>query len=140
MGIRLLCCSGSRSVEHVGEWKVAIWSVTLAGVFRELARVIARACGSMRGPSSEWEQIKLSARDTETLLVNWANELLGRSEISQRAYRQVRHLHIDHTGLTGQIRGWQVTSWESPLKAATFHGLSLERRGMLWRATILLDV
>lgn len=77
--------SYSRAEDHVGEWKLTLGSDTVEGLFIEAATVIARECGPHAGPPGEWETIVLSARDTATLLVDWCNELLGRSEIAGRS-------------------------------------------------------
>jgi SHS2 domain-containing protein len=133
-------CAGSRSEEHVGEWKVSVWATTLPSLFKEVARVIARASGPTHGPPTAWERVELPASDVGTLLAEWANELLGRSEITQLAYWESRHLRITRGGLSGEIRGRPVISWRSPMKAAAYHGLAVERHRGRWRATILFDV
>lgn len=130
----------SRSEEHVGEWKVTLWADSLDDLFAEAARVVSRACGPVRGAPGPWEQISLAAKDTTTLLADWINELLGRSEVSGRAYNEVRRMQIRDGHLEAQVRGRPVTSWRSPIKAATYHDLSLERRDNRWRAVVLLDV
>jgi SHS2 domain-containing protein len=132
--------AGSRSEEHVGEWKVTIWAATLPMLFAEVARVVARSCGPAQGAASGWEPITLTARDDETLLADWANELLGRSEVTALAYDETRFLHVSGGMLSGEIRGHPVVEWVSPLKAATYHGLALERHGFGWRARMLFDV
>jgi SHS2 domain-containing protein len=132
--------ASARFAEHVGEWKVTVRADTVAGVFVELARFIARACGHPRGPRSPWERVSLAARDTPTLLADWANELLGRSEVDGRSYDSVRRLRIDDGTLTAEICGRAVSAWQSPLKAATYHGLTLERIGTRWAGTVLFDV
>ena len=132
--------AGSRSEEHVGEWKVTLWADTLPELFTEAARVIARTCGPTRGRPGAWEPVALTGRDVQTLIADWANELLGRSEVNQLAYDETRGLEIAEGKLRGEIRGRPVTEWRSPLKAATYHGLAVEKRESRWRATILFDV
>jgi SHS2 domain-containing protein len=142
----------SRSEEHVGEWKLTLWADTVEELFAEAARVVSRECGltappalpdSGEGrlkPGEGWERVTVTARDTETLLVDWLNELLGRSEINHHAYPEVRELKIVDGHLDAEIRGRPVTSWRSSLKAATYHGLQLGREGNRWKAVVLLDV
>ncbi len=130
----------SRSEEHVGEWKVTLWADTLEELFAEAARVVSRSGGPARGAAGHWEAVSISARDTATLLADWMNELLGRSEVEGRAYGEVRSLRIVDGRLEAEVRGRPITSWRSPLKAATYHGLELERQGARWRAVVLCDV
>lgn len=130
----------SRTEEHVGEWKVTLRADTLEALFAEAARVVSRSCGTTRGAAGEWEPVSLTARDGASLLADWMNELLGRSEVNARAYEDVRRLRIGDGRLEGEVRGRPVTEWRSPLKAATYHDLSVERQGGRWRAVVLLDV
>jgi SHS2 domain-containing protein len=131
--------------EHVGEFKVSLTADSLEELFAETARVIAREAGTPLSRPSDWEVVTVGARDRTTLLADWANELLGRSEVKRRAYTETRNLSItvqpDGTSaITAEVLSQPVTRWTSPLKAATYHGLSLERRAGEWHAVILFDV
>jgi SHS2 domain-containing protein len=135
----------SRTVEHVGEWKVALLAATREALFAEVARLIARTGGSPSDAKGAWEPVVLVARDAGTLLVDWANELIGRSEVADRAYADVRHLRIvarrdGAVELSAEVYGRPVRAWASPLKAATYHALVVERRGEGWHAELLFDV
>jgi SHS2 domain-containing protein len=131
--------------EHVGEWKVSFAGSTLEDVFAEVGHVIARAAGPASNDAGEWETVELSAPDVRTLLIDWANELLGRSEARGTAYHEIRNVRVSNVEgsiarLTAGIRGRPVRRWLSPLKAATYHALELERSGREWRAVVLFDV
>lgn len=146
----------ARFEEHVGELKLALHAPTLERLFVEAARVVARECGTPGGPAGPWDVVHLSARDAATLLVDWLNELIGRSEVENRAYDEVRGLRLSTSDagapaagrssssstvtLDAEIRGTPVPIWESALKAATYHGLELVPESDGWRATVLFDV
>jgi SHS2 domain-containing protein len=136
--------ASSRSIEHVGEWHVAFEADTLEELFAEVANVIAQSTGRTEAKRGPWERIGLRGRDVPTLLVDWANELLGRSEVECRAYSELRDLVV-RTGehgaeVTAQVRGRNVGVWSSPLKAATYHALNAAPRGGGWQAVILFDI
>ena len=132
--------------EHVGEWRVTISGHTLEDVFVATARVIANAAGHTTDEEpSEWESIEVTARDVTTLLVDWANELLGRSEVTGLAYSELHSVRLStledgSARVSARVRGKPVAQWTSPLKAATYHALSLEKNGKEWRAEVLFDV
>ena len=135
----------SETVEHVGEWKVALAADTLEELFGEAARVIARAVGPTGAPPGAWERVALAARDLPTLLVDWTNELLGRSEASGMAYAEVRNVRVrvrpsGTAEVSAMVRGSPVEEWRSPIKAATYHAPTVTRDDGPWRATLLLDV
>ncbi len=140
----------ARFEDHVGELALTIGAGSLEELFVEAARVVSRECGETRDAPGPWEKVALGARDEASLLVDWLNELIGRSEVEGRAYGEVRQLAITGPGssaaedgparLEAEIRGRPVLTWESALKAATYHGLELERRGGYCRARVLFDV
>ena len=136
--------ASTRTLSHVGEWKVEIRAASREELFAEVARLIAAQAGRSAGEPGPWETVGVAARDGVTLLVDWANELIGRGEASGRAYDEVRTLAIAdapaEVRLSAQVRGRAVGDWRSPIKAATYHGAALERRRGRWRAELLFDI
>lgn len=135
----------ARTEEHIGEWKVSITADSPEEIFEELARVIAHAAGTGEGDAVAWEALEVSARDLPTLLVDVANELIGRGEAHGVAYDELADVSIvtDAGGdraLRARVRGRRVAHWLSALKAATYHAPKLERHEGRWRAEVLLDV
>jgi SHS2 domain-containing protein len=135
----------SKTVEHVGEWKIEVAAETLEDLFAETARVIAEATGPLASEEAgPWEHVRVTSNSLTSLLADWANELLGRSEAEQRAYAEVRNMAVSvaptYATISVELRGKPVRDWLSPLKAATYHGLIVEPHGTGWRGSILFDV
>lgn len=125
---------------RAAELRLTIRADSREAVFAEAARVVARHCGRARGEAGGWERVALSAPDVGTLLVDWINELIGRSEVARRSYDEVRDLRLHDTALEASVRGRPVPAFGSPLKAATLHGARLEPSRGRWEAEVLLDV
>lgn len=146
--------ASSRTLQHVGEWKVEVRASSIEELLAELARVIAREAGwsgDARREAGEWERITIGARDLPGLLVDWANELIGRSEITGRAFDETRNVRVERGAtpspngreairMTAEVRGSPVHEFGSALKAATYHDAVVERQGGGWRAELLFDV
>ena len=146
--------ASSRTLQHVGEWKVELRADSLEQLFVELARVIAGETGARsapRSPAATWEHVSIESRDYPALLVDWANELLGRSEIMGCSYGDVRSLRVEPgpdrppranepVRLSAEIRGQPVEEWRSALKAATYHEVLVEPTDGDWRGEVLFDV
>jgi protein archease len=129
-----------RTERNSGELQLTVSGTTLPDLFVELARFIADAAGHPRGDYGPWERVTLSAPDSATLFADWANELIGRAEVDQRGYDDVRVRRLDDGHIDAELRGRPVRNWRSSIKAATYHGLRLERVSDGWRASLLLDV
>lgn len=130
----------SRPDPDSAEWKVTIRADTLEELFVEAAQLVGRQCGRTRDEFGPWRTVRVSGADQATLLVDWLNELIGLSEVERRAFDEVRALRLYDTRVTADIRGRPVLEWTSPLKAATLHGLKVERDGPRWKAEVLFDV
>ena len=133
------------SLEHIGESKVDISADSLEELFAEVARFISASNGAKSSGRGEWIEIEVTARDTPTLLVDWANDLLGRSESDDRAYSEVRNVMIrqhpnQEMSVTAQVLGTPVDFWSSPLKGATYHDMRIDHRHDRWHAVMLFDV
>jgi SHS2 domain-containing protein len=93
----------------------------------------------------ESEPISLTADSTEDLLVAWLNELIYRCETRHRLYARF-DVSLDEAGrsLTGTIGGEPIDRGRHVLdhevKAATHHGLRVERDDGGWVAEVILDI
>lgn len=146
--------ASSRTLQHVGEWKVELRADSLEQLFVELARVIAGETGARsapRSPAATWERVSIESRDYPALLVDWANELIGRSEIMGCSYGDVRSLRVEPgpdrprranepVRLSAEVRGQPVEEWRSALKAATYHEVLVAHTDGEWRGEVLFDV
>jgi SHS2 domain-containing protein len=129
------------TIEHVGEYRVEVEARDLAGVFCALARAIANECGVATGEPLPWRLITVAAADRDALVVDWCNELIGLCEVDHVAYDECRGVQLfGDTRVMAEVRGRRVVDWQSAIKAATFHGLVLERRNNGWYCSILFDV
>jgi SHS2 domain-containing protein len=74
------------------------------------------------------------------LLVEWLNELIFRAETERQVFTDFRIERVSDQELSASIRGPEVELNQTPVKAATMHGVAiLEESGGL-RATVVLDV
>ena len=125
---------------QAAELRLVIRADAREELFAEAARVVARRCGRTQGDAGPWERVELRAPDRGALLVDWINEMIGRSEVSHRAFDEVRFTRLDDGAIVAEVRGRPVPAFASPLKAATLHGVRVEPLHGRWEAEVLLDV
>jgi len=133
--------SGHELAEHTAEVAVTLWADTLSELFAEAARALANVMAASPAPSDgPAERVHLEASDCDALLVDWLNELLYLGEVRRRVYTEVEMHDITKTSLWATVRGPSVEGVRLHVKAATFHGLHIERGASGYTATVILDV
>ncbi len=128
--------------EHRGELQLRLEAPSLAALFVEAGRAVAEL---MRGDAPEPRTehtagVTLSAGDREALLVDWVNELVYRAEVDKVIFDAFEIHALTGRRLEASIRGARVVRLRNPVKAATYHGLSIEDGPGGLAATLVLDV
>lgn len=82
------------------------------------------------------------AEDIEELFVNWLNELLSLSASKEVIFSEFKINKFDNTGLEIECLGSPVAAYKinTEIKAATYHGLKIEKRDKGWEAEVIFDV
>ncbi|HTP25239.1 MAG TPA: archease [Anaeromyxobacteraceae bacterium] len=129
--------------EHTGELALRIEAPTLSMLFEEAGRALSEVMGrgeATNSPSDREERMTVTAPDREALLVEWLNELVYWAEVGHILPREFKMERLSEHDLEAVVRGAQVEWLGNPVKAATFHGLSIAEDPEGLRATIVLDV
>jgi SHS2 domain-containing protein len=90
-------------------------------------------------PLSTEREIHLRAIDSETLLVDWLNELLYLHELQGVVYTDFEILSASPESLQAIARGTDDWHPRTAIKAATFNDLSIEKTAEGFTATIVFD-
>jgi len=131
------------ALEEHAELAIRIGAPTLAMLFREAGRALSEVMGRGGGsslPVDYEEAATVTAPDREALLVGWLNELVYRAEVSHFLPKEFSIEQLSDQRLEAVVRGARVERFVNPVKAATFHGLSISGGSQGFRATIVLDV
>lgn len=129
-------------VPHTADVRIRIEASDLAGIFEEAARALAEVMGgdALPEPPAEAAAIEIQAADREALLVEWLNELVFRSETERRLFPRARVEDVSDRRLLAHVRAVEVVDLKTPVKAATWHGLSVREAPAGWTAEVVLDV
>jgi len=128
--------------DHVGEIRLRLEAPTLPGLFEEAARGLADLIAETTAESDDEGERKVAirARDAEALLVAWLNELIFLTETRGRVYADVRVSRATDTELEATVHGAALRVLRTAVKAATLHGLAIQKSAEGFTATIVLDV
>lgn len=133
---------GYREVPHTADVALEVWG-------RDLAELFANAAAGMfdlavraepAAPIVAWREVRLTAPDLETLLVDWLNELLLLSEEHGEAYVSFQVSLPAPGELEARVGAIRAFARRRAVKAATFHNLTIQETPDGYRAVIVFDV
>lgn len=133
--------------DHTADVGLRVLAPTLDDLFRTAAAGLLSTIvsGLETVEPAEDEPVSVTADEPAALLVAWLNELIFRVETRHRLYARFDvRVSDDGRSLSGTISGQPIDRdrhvLDHEVKAATHHGLTLERRGPDWLAEVILDI
>lgn len=134
-----------RFEEHTGEVCVRLRGEDFERLLREGARALAELLtGRVHEPRATRDgpghDITLRARDREGLLVDWIDELIYLTDTTGQVFTDFEFDGVDATSVHARAWGEVPTTTQTAVKAATYHGLAVERVDGALEARLVLDV
>jgi SHS2 domain-containing protein len=132
---------GYRELPHTADVALEVWGKDLEDLFVHAARGLFSLMVAVEpeATSATHRQIDLSAPDTETLLVDWLNELLLLYDEHGEAYVSY-DLSLRDGELSARVGATQAFTPIRTVKAATFHDLAIRQDAQGYRTAIVFDV
>ena len=135
-------------LDHTADLEFISYGKTLNEVFANSAEAFFTAVLALNSVEiRKSKKIKLSARDLETLMHDWLNELLFLFEVEFLVFREFKveieklnenyELYAECSGEELDLKRHTI---DAEIKAVTYHNLSVEERNGLWEARVLCDV
>lgn len=135
------CAFSVREVEHTADRALEVRARELPGLFGGAARGMYSLMADLNGlVPTMWRDVHLDAADTETLFVDWLNELLFLTEIEGIVFLDWQIELLSETSLLARVGGVIAPLTKAHIKAATFHNLVLSRTEKEWSTVITFDV
>lgn len=141
-------------LEHTADWAVRIFGRDLPTLFAHAGETLFRLIHApFTAPVEVTRQVQVEGADLELLLVRWLQELLYWMETEGELYTQFTietltppTADFGEPGraakparLIATVGGARGRSDRSPIKAVTYHNLSVSQTDEGWEATVLFD-
>ncbi len=137
---------GFRELENItADLGIEAWGHSLEDAFSSAAHGLASLLSELPGGEQPLEKdIHLEADSLSTLLVQFLNEIIYLEETQDFLPGAVKHLtltgnRLDAT-LTGAAYDPEIHTLNAQVKAATYHGLEIEKEGDTVRIRVIFDV
>jgi len=134
-----------RVLSHTADLRLKIFGKNETELFQNAALALAyilfndieRRLRFIRG----YDSIRAEAADINTLLVNFLNELLTRSNVQKKVYPRLKILRFSPQVIEAQAAGFPVDYFDEDVKAVSYHEAAIKKnkRGIL-ETTLVLDI
>jgi SHS2 domain-containing protein len=133
-------------LSHTADTGIVAYGTTLEELFETAAFAmfdLMFGIGFLPGDDQVRIEMEVTARSVEDLLVDWLSLLLFEAETRDLALCSFEVEVLEDGRLVGRVRGLPSAEIEltgPPIKAVTYHDLSVERVPTGWSAQIVFDV
>ena len=135
-----------RTIDHTGDVGIKVYGKTLPELFSNAAYAFFDIMiKSLKRIEVKLEkEISLSANDSEQLLVQWLSEFLYLYETKGLIFKEFELRELREKGLEAVARGEifdpKRHRIQTAIKAVTYHGLKIEKKGSLFQTLIIFDL
>ncbi len=131
--------------DHTADVGLRVYGQSLPALFENAGFALFEVLtDTARVMPRQTESFSLQRDTTEELLVEWLGGLLYRFDTSGLLFSRFRVHALHGPSLSASAGGepFEPAAHElrTAVKAVTYHGLAITRRGDLWQATVILDV
>ena len=132
--------SGFHEIEHTADWELKVWAPDLATLFEQAAHGMYALSGAqLEGGAHQIRNIKLTAGDSESLLVSFLSELLYINEQENLGFTRY-NIEINDISLVATLDCAPFTQMNKEIKAITFHNLKISETEKGLEVNIVFDV
>lgn len=137
-------------LEHRADLKIKAYGKDLAELFVNAALAMAsqqamsidRQADEKSKGLKEPEEVIIESADLKSLLVDWLNEILYRSDVNAKVYFdfEIEELNESPAKLKAKISGRPFEQKKLDIKAATYHDLDIIKKDDYYEAIIIFDI
>ncbi|HNS32839.1 MAG TPA: archease [bacterium] len=132
-------------LDHTADIKAIVYGLTEESLFENAAELLycLMSLDCKASEEKEETEIKLSADTLENLIVKFLNELIYHVEVRKKAGKlSFEKLRMENRKwhLACRMAAGTTCSPEKEIKAATYHGLRIDRKKGIMSLSIIFDV
>ena len=136
--------SGFEIIEHTADVGVIAHGADMKQAFANAARGLFSLIAELDAVREVLHRdIKVTATDKESLLVEWLNELIYQFDVENIIFKRFDIIELDNTQLKARSYGEKVDpsrhKLKTAVKAATYHLLKVEKDGG-YKVQVIFDI
>ncbi len=133
--------AGYQEIEHTADWELHVWAPDLGALFEQAALGMSALSGTrLQDKPRLFRSLELSAKDLESLLVSFLEELLFLSEQEQIGFDVFDSIKLNNNRVQLRLEGAPILSQSKEIKAVTYHNLQIRETVQGYEVNIVFDV
>jgi SHS2 domain-containing protein len=133
--------SGFMEIEHTADTAIRVWADDLPTLFSEAAKGMYSLMGiKFDDKLKKLYSIILKAKELESLLVMFLEELLYINESEGLGFNRLNLEINEGYGLSAQLEGIKISGICKEIKAVTFHNMQINNTKLGYEVVIVFDV
>ncbi len=132
-------------LDHTADLAIEVTADTRADLYSEAAAALVDiVLGPLKNglPADKKTELQVEGLDAADLLVNWLREILALINVEGRVPFGITITRSAETSLAAELELIpldQAGDMQSEVKAVTYHQVSVEQSGDIWRARVVFD-
>lgn len=136
-------------LEHPAELRIRVYGKTLEELFSNaalaMAEILTKESKIKNYESEAKEKIQIQSVDLNSLMVDFLNEILAKSQINKAVYN-VKQIKISPEPVEGlpyleaKLIGYPIEKFNEDIKAVTYEDLDIKKVDDYWQTMIVFDI
>lgn len=129
-------------LSHTADLRLEVYGKTPEELFMNAAEAIGHILLPQldkRISTKLRERVEIESFNQNTLLVDFLNAILSKSQINKMIYF-VESIKIKDNSLSAELSGTRVDKFEEDIKAVTYHETEIKKEGDTWKTKLVLDI
>ena len=136
---------GFKVLDHTADIGITAYSADIKELFINAATGLFSLMVDLKTVKEDTErEVKLTAEDEETLLVEWLNELIYIFDVEHLLFKRFQIDELNGSQVKARCFGEKVDQsrhrLERAIKAATYHMLRITKSDIGYEVTVIFDI
>lgn len=127
--------------EHSADLKIIAYGDDRPELFKNALRGMFESVEPRpKNREERQRKIEISPADKDLALVEFLSEALYQSDVNNEAYTDVNFEKFEPNKIIAVLSGFPVKGFREEIKAVTYHGFEIKKRGQGLEAPIIFDI
>ncbi len=130
------------AISHSADLRFKVFGGDLKDIFKNAALLLAFASvAELPLKLNIKEELEIGAPDKESLLVDFLNEILARTQVNKAVYPEVQIIGLGENKISAVIFGAPINRFKEEIKAVTYYGVKIKKnKEGFFETDLLFDV